>query len=91
MKTIINLKADKAVKEGAQKVAEELGVPLSIVINSFLKEFIRNKQVVLSAIPRMTPYLEDVIGSAYLDIKKGKNLSKKFDDVDEAISYLESL
>ena len=89
MKTIINIKADKEVKEKAQEVARELGVPLSTIINAQLKEFIRNKSIYLSVIPRMTPYLEKIIGKAMKDYKAGKNISPTFNSADEMIKWLE--
>jgi addiction module RelB/DinJ family antitoxin len=51
MKATINIKADKEVKENAQELAEDLGVPLSVVINAFLKEFIRNRSFSFSSVP----------------------------------------
>ncbi len=41
--TILNIKTDKKLKADAQKVAAELGVPLTTVMNSFLKQFVRDK------------------------------------------------
>lgn len=89
MKTVIHIKTDKAVKEGAQKIAKEIGVPLSTVVNAQLKQFIRDKSVYLSTIPRMTPYLEKRIAQAEKDFKAGKNISPAFSSADEAIRYLE--
>jgi len=57
MKSVINIKADKEVKENAQKVAQELGLPLSVVVNAFLKDFILNRSIAFSSTPRMTPTL----------------------------------
>ena len=57
-KTIINIKADKEVKDQAKRLAERLGVPLSTVINSFLKQFIRSEEVTFSNARVMTPRLE---------------------------------
>ena len=37
--TILNIKTDKKLKAEAQKVSAELGVPLSTVVNAFLKQF----------------------------------------------------
>ena len=45
MKTMINIKADKEVKESAQRVAAELGLPLSTVINAYLKELSERSSV----------------------------------------------
>ena len=91
MKTTINIKADKEVKENAQEVARDLGVPLSVVINAFLKEFIRNRSFSFSAVPKMTPYLEKILGVVETDIKKGTNMSKIFSTAKEANDYLDDL
>ena len=90
MKTMINVKADQEVKRGAQKVASDLGLTLSAVINAYLKQLIRNKSVFFSSIPRMTPELEALIGQAEEDYKKGRNISPVFSDPDEMIKYLHS-
>ncbi len=67
MKAIINIKTDKEVKENAQKVAADLGLTLSAVVNASLKQFIRSKEVYFSAIPKMTPELEKLIGRVKTD------------------------
>ena len=89
-KTVINIKADKTVKKQAQHVALRLGVPLSSVINSFLKQFIRTEEVTFSAAPKMTPELEAVISEIERDRKNGKNISGPF-TVEKAITHLSSL
>ena len=91
MKTMINIKADKEVKESAQEVARELGMPLSTVINAFLKDFIRSRSIAFSATPQMTPYLEEVLGVVEKDIKKGKKLSPVLFTSEDVSDYLDSL
>ena len=91
MKTMINIKADKEVKENAQAIAKELGMPLSVVINAFLKEFIRSRSVSFSAIPRMTPYLENILDEVEKDIKTGKNMIGPFETTEEANAYLDTV
>ena len=73
MKTIINIKSDKEVKERTQ-----------------LKDFIRNKSVYLSTVPRMTPYLEKIIEKAEKDYKAGKNISGPFSSAKEMDECLNS-
>ncbi len=90
MKTMINIKADKEVKENAQKIAKDLGLPLSSIMNAFLKEFIRNRSIAFSSIPRMTPALESIVGRIEEDIKKNKNMSRAFSAKD-ANDYLDAL
>ena len=91
MKTVINLKADKEVKRQAQEVARELGVPLSTVINAYLKQFVRSRQVVLSSVPRMTPALERLLGRVEEDIRRGSNLSPKFASAQAMDAYLDEV
>lgn len=81
--TIINIKTDKKLKAEAKKVSEELGVPLSTVINAFLKQFVREKEITLSANPyRPTPYLEQILETAQEDLRTGAVTTfKKGDDM----------
>jgi addiction module RelB/DinJ family antitoxin len=92
MKTQLLIKTDKKLKLQAQKLAKELGIPLSTVLNSFLKRFVEEKEVTFSTERyRMTPYLEKVVKQARKDIEEGnyKNFSPAFDNVDDAIKWLE--
>jgi addiction module RelB/DinJ family antitoxin len=79
MKTVINIKSDREVKIGAQKLAKELGLSLSAIINAYLKQFIRNKAVGFSATPQMSPELESLLGKVEFDIRRGRNLSPVMD------------
>ena len=91
MKTIINIKADKEVKENAQNIARDLGMPLSTVINAFLKEFVRSRSIAFSTIPKMTPYLENILSEVENDIKKKKNISGVFSTAKKANAHLNTL
>ncbi len=91
MKTLINIKTDKEVKENAKKAAGELGLSLSDVINASLRNFIRTREVYISAVPRMTPELEKLLGPIEKDLKNKKNLSPALSSSAEAADYLDSL
>lgn len=91
MKTVIHIKADKETKENAQKLAKDLGLSLSDVINASLRNFIRTREVRFSDIPEMTPELEKLLGKIEDDIKNKRNLSKAFKNSKEAIDYLDNL
>ena len=69
------IKTGKEVKEIAQKTAKELGLPLSTLINAYLKQFIATKEAHFSVLPKMSPKLEKLIVQVRKDAKKGKNLS----------------
>ena len=91
MTTVIHIKADKEVKENAQKAAKDLGLTLSDVINAALRNFIRTREVIFSDIPIMTPELEKKLEKIEEDIKNGRNLSPSFDNAEDMNKYLDSL
>jgi len=43
--TIITFKTDPQTKDDAQKIAEELGLNLSVVLNALLKDFVRDRSL----------------------------------------------
>ncbi len=91
MKTVINIKTDKKVKRNAQKVAEDLGFSLSAVINAYLKQFVRNKEVYFGLVPRMSSELEELLGKVETDIEEKKNISPAFSSRREVKEHLASL
>ncbi len=48
-KTTLTIKTDKELRDEAKKTAKELGLPLGTVINVMLKQFVREKEIVVSA------------------------------------------
>jgi len=89
MNTILNIKTDKRLKQKAKEVADEIGVPLSTVINSFLKQFVRDKEVTFSTIEhKMTPYLESLAKEA--SEERNKRDKKYFATVDDFAKSLNS-
>ncbi len=78
MKTVLNVKTDVEVKQEAQKLAYNLGLSLSAVVNAYLRQFIRDKEVTFSTTRQMTPELEKILGSIDRDIQQGKNVSQPF-------------
>jgi len=89
-KSVINFKIDSAVKEEAQKLAVELGMPLSAIVNAQLRELIRTRTLSISAEPRMTPYLERIIEGVEQDRKTGKNVVRT-NSIEEALAHIDSL
>ena len=90
MKTIINIKADKEVKENAQKVAKELGLPLGTIINAYLRELVREKRVLFSVPPIPNKRTQNLLKKIRRDIKLKKRSIGPF-TYDEAITYLNTL
>lgn len=90
MKTIINIKADKDVKEKAFKVSRELGLPLSTIINAFLKQLIVEKKVTFSVPLVPSKKLEKILNEAEEDIKNRKNIIGPFYSTEDMIKSLNS-
>ena len=89
-RTILNVKTDKELKAQAKEVASELGLPLSTVINSFLKQFVRDKEVTFSANElRPSPYLIKCIEEARAEYEAGESAGPM--DADEFIAHLKTL
>jgi len=91
MKTVINIKTDKEIKQSAQKTAKKLGLSLSAVINAYLRQFIRNREVHFSIVPTMSPELEKLLGKIEFDIQRNKNISFPISSKKELKKYVASL
>ncbi len=90
MNTTMLIKTDKALKQKAQKLAKEMGLPLSTLVNNYFKNFIAERHVIFNA-PMPNKKTICVIEEARRDIKAGKNLSGPFDTAREAVDYLKKL
>lgn len=91
MKITTSVKLDKSTKLQAKKIAEDLGLSLSTLINAQLKQFIRDKQLIISTSPKMSPYLENLLGPVEKDIKAGKNISKSVKTKKDLDEYFASV
>lgn len=94
MKTMINIKADRDVKKKAQKIASDLGMPLSTVINAYLRQFIRTKAVYFSMGEpegKLKPSVKKRLARLHRDVVERKNLSGPFHTPKEMDTYLGTL
>lgn len=91
MKTVINIKTDIEVKEAAQKIAKELGIPLSIIVNAHLKEFIRERKFSAAIQPKFKPKVWKELQKATKEGLAGKNVVGPFKTSEEMNEYLDSL
>jgi addiction module RelB/DinJ family antitoxin len=88
---VITTKIDPQTKVQAMKTADELGMPLSVVIKAFLKQFIRTKSLSFSAQEEIpNEYLQDLMRQAEEDLSAGK-ASPTFDNGKDAVAYLKKL
>ena len=85
---VVTTKVDPQTKKEAQKTAAELGMPLSVIIKAFLKQFIKTKSIEFSARDEEpSEYLIRTIKQAEKDFKEGK-ASPVFDNAKDAIAWL---
>lgn len=85
---VVTTKIDPQTKREAMKTADDLGLPLSVVIKAFLKQFINTKSITFSASEEPSDYLKSVIKKAEANYRKG-NTSPAFRNARDAIRYLE--
>ncbi len=90
MKTVLNVKTDKDIKEKAQKLAAHLGVPLSTIVNAQLKAFIESGEFTLKREPSLQSSVVKIISKQIKESTQKKNTSPEFSDVDKALNWLHS-
>ena len=89
MDTTMLIKTNKALKQKAQKLAKEMGLPLGTLVNNYLRNFIIERQAIFTA-PMPNKKTIKAIEEARRDLKAGKNISGPF-SAEEFISHLKSL
>ena len=86
---IITVKINPEEKKLAQKAAQDLGLPLSLIIKGFLREFVEKKTVTFRAdVETPNKYLQKVLSQAEKNYKKGKT-SPAFRSAKDAVKYLQ--
>lgn len=87
---VVNVKVNPQVKKEAQKVAAELGLTLSALVNGYLKQLIRNKTVVFSfQEEESSDYLLESLRASKEDIKAGRVIT--FRESKGALNYIDEM
>ncbi len=68
---MLNIKTDTETKLAAQKIAKEIGVPLSTVVNAQLKKFIRERKVELIAPFEPNAHTQKLLDEAEKEFSQG--------------------
>ena len=87
-KTLISIKADIDVKDKAQKVARDLGLPLSTLVNAYLKQLIRTKEAHFFVEGELKPAVKKRLDRLTKETREGRGLSPAFSNAEDAIRYL---
>ena len=89
-KTLLNVRTDIKVKKEAQKIAKNLGVPLSVIVNAYLREFIRSKEVRFSYESKLRPEVGKILKKQKKDFEDGKNVLGSFASSEEMDAVLDA-
>jgi len=90
MSTVINIKVDPKVKFKAQKVAADLGLTLSRVINVYLHQFIRTEDLHVSLRgEKPSLFLISAIKEAEAD--KHKKVGHSFPNSEAAVGFIDKV
>ena len=88
MRSVINIKTDAKIKKEAQKIASDLGLSLSGVINGFLNQLVRDKKILFSLNENNpSEYLLSLLKQSQQERKEGTFYS--FKDNNEALKFLD--
>lgn len=82
LNTTLTIKTPKKLRDDAKRTARALGVPLTIAVNTMLRQFVRDRTLVLEAVCPFPSHMPNAkTKKAMLDVLRGRNL-EKFDSVD---------
>ena len=84
---IVNVRVDPRIKNQAQKIASEMGLTLSAVVNGLLKHMVATRTVTFSAREEPSEFLIESLRKSGEDIKAGR-VSPAFDNARGAIAWL---
>ena len=89
---MLHTKVDKKIRDSAKKVAQSLGIPLSLVVEQALRDFTVSQRVVVYKPLVPTPYLEKILREVDKDIRTGnkKAFSPTFTNTKDMDDYLDA-
>ena len=92
MDAVINFKTDKRIKDEAQKIAGEMGLNLSDILNIYLRGFVKKKELYISLNENESNPSDELLGAVEefkKEYKSGK--MKGFKSLDNLIEHLEKI
>ncbi len=82
------IKTNKALKNEASRIAKELGIPLTTVINAYLGQFVRERKISLSLDSQISHKKLLELLAISTDMDKGKNIGIKARTKEELFKHL---
>ena len=88
MDTTLVIKTNKELRTNAKRVAGELGIPLTTVVNALLKQFVRNGGITVSLEPTPTAKKIALWKKESKEMEKHSRKFKSYSDMEDLISDL---
>ena len=87
--TYLSIQTEEKLKAQVELLAAKLGVSVTDLVTTYLKQLVKDKSLVAKFSENPTPYLIESIRIAQKERKAGKT-SPLFDDPEDAIAWLNS-
>ena len=91
MDTTITIKTKKNIIKEAKALASEMGLNITNVINAFLRQFIRNRELTLIADETISKEKMEYLERLSKEADEDKDGSRVFHDVDSLVEHLMSI
>ncbi|MEK9168134.1 MAG: hypothetical protein AAB769_02285 [Patescibacteria group bacterium] len=88
MNTTFLVKTEKALKDEAARLAKEMGIPLTTVVNAYLAQFVRDKKLNISIEPSIAQKKLRELLAISGDMDKGRNIGIRTNDPNRLFKHL---
>ncbi|MEX0934607.1 MAG: hypothetical protein WDZ42_02285 [Candidatus Saccharimonadales bacterium] len=85
----MNIRIDEETRRELKKLASDIGIPASSLVNASIRQMVRDRSITLNAGLEPTPYLESIMQEVEAGLRDDKNISPSFDSVDDMFADLE--
>ena len=85
---IIHLKTKKQLKQRAEKLAGNLGLTLTSLLNLSLSQLVESSELVIELQPKLNSKTTRLLLQLKKGAETGRNLSPTFTDPEEALKWL---
>ena len=91
MNTTLTIKIPKKLRDDAKRAADELGIPLTTVVNSMLRKFSRDKEITFSVYPSPRPEKIAEWERISDEMDRGIGVSGPFDSVEGLTKHMDEV
>ncbi len=88
MDTTITIKTNSSLRQEAKRIAEELGITLTAVVNAFLRQFVRERKFSVSASAMPTKRKIAILEKISREMDEGRGITGTFSDLDSLFNHL---